>query len=226
MDSRTWFLLQDRPAGYLGPDHGDIRILVRQFCPWSRYRCSEVMDVFMAGFRTGFKLTDEQGRPTDTLRLMVKLMEAELCQADGLSTLERRHFTDQKGGGLDPIFKDRWFIRNISSRLRYETAGATGYGWAWYMFKTQGHLGLMQKRRVTQVFDGVKRQAPLFLVVCPPDWELGQIVYEGLWKWTLAHWFPKAWDAYAYLDKATGVTEDHPAKGGTSADGHEGVVSA
>lgn len=230
MDIRTWFLLQERPPT---PEfRAEIPRWIEQYAPHSAYRCHEVMCVFHAGFRCGFKLIDKNGQPTDALRIMVWKMGAQLCQADGLAKVEQRHFTHHENGRVDSVFKDRWFIRGISARLRndviYHSQGS-GYGEYggiyWKMFKTYGHLGLLHKDRATYYEGAEKLRTHLFLAACPPDWELSDDVYCGLYRWFGYHVRRHAYDGYHDLAEierraaANGI-------GVKTGDGHAGVVSA
>jgi len=212
VDLREWFLFQERP----NPE--DLRKLIEHY-PCSEYRCPIVMRVFLAGFQTGFKLTDEHGQPTDALRVMADAMGAELCRAEDLPRQERRNFPDHKGV-MDSVFKGRWFLRNISTRLRGDTVAKTGRGWAWPMFRTAKHWGLMGKR-LTET-KGDKWRPMRYVAVCPPDWELGDDVYMGLWKWHRDHIRRRVWDSYEYL--ATHGAERQPKE--VAADGPSKVVPA
>lgn len=209
MDLRRWLIDQDRPDSY------ELDLLSHEVnhYPDSKYRCPSVMKVFMIGCRTGFKLTDATGKPTEALRVMVDVMGAQLCQADGLPPEERRHFTDIRKGVLDPVFKNRWFIRNISWRLRYDSSAHWAFGWAPLMFKTDRNLGLMRRARVAEVEYGKTVRRPRYLAVCPPDWELTNRVYQGLCKWHRDHVIRRAYDCYDYLAAqmsamGTGVQEE------------------
>jgi hypothetical protein len=220
LDLRKWFLLQKR----LNVD--ELRELITHV-PCTSYRCPNVMKVFLAGFQTEFKLTDSSGQPTEALRVMVRAMGAQLCQAIDLPPEERRNFTDTKQRTLDPVFKDRWFIRNISVRLRCD-GGATGfYGWAWHMFKTEKNLGLLSKR-LTETIAGEKQRPMRYLAVCPPNWKLTDQVYQGLWKWR--HDDDRTiWDAYGFPSaerSASGSKAPQPKGEVVSTHGHSEMVSA
>lgn len=209
MDPRKWFYLEEKPQSR------DWEKAVVH-CPPSEYRCPTVMRAFLAGRKTGFRLTDGQGRPTDTLRAMVAVMGTQLCQVPGLSAAERRRFTGLKGGQDDPVFRDRWFIREITTRLRHERGTArSAYGWPWYMFKTDKNPGLMYKYG-SEAVNGGRQWGYYFLAVCPPDWHLTSHVYEGLWRWHGDHLIRKAWDSYSYLNdaRARAAREEVTATGG------------
>ncbi|HYF94450.1 MAG TPA: hypothetical protein VD969_19700 [Symbiobacteriaceae bacterium] len=193
MDLRKWFLLHD------GPDlEKQLNKAIHHF-PCSEFRCPAVLEVFIAGFGCGFKLTDKDGQPTEALRVMVKHMKgAELVTADQLSKQDRTHLTDVPKGTLMDVLIKRWYIRGISERLYFDGAATGNYGWAWHMFRSvRGKQGLRFKR-LTDVVDGVKTRRMRYLAECVPDWELSDSVYEGIWKYTYSH-HAKLWNAYGYL---------------------------
>ncbi len=219
MDLRKWFWLQDKPRSSSWEK-------TVACIPASEYRCPTVMRVFLAGTSYGFRLTDLGGYPTETLRVMVSAMGAELCQTEDLPKEERHRFTDLKGGKVDPIFNGRWFIRNISTRLRHEGSGARcTYSWPWHMFKTDKHLGLMNKQITEHTTEGPRRRWR-YLVVCPPDWHLNPYVYEGLCHWHGDHIPRRYWDSYEFLGwvQSAGRDAAQAWKAVSRTDGHAQVV--
>lgn len=127
--------------------------------PASCFRSERVLQLFESGYQTGFRLM-KKGRPTDSLRFMATLMGAELCQYEQLPADERRAFGEP----------GKWYLRGITDRTK-SVMMQMGWQkhWIYYMLP-----GLMRKRIKGRV---------RYIAACPADWELGDDVYRGLYRW-------------------------------------------
>lgn len=204
MDLRLWLLLQDRP-----PSNDAELVTAIQKTPCSADRSPSTLRLWRAARATNYKLTDADGQPTDALRLMATLMGARLCQADGMTPEEQKALIKEEEGTLIRIFSRTWYLHDITDRIK-AIQGAYRYD-LWV-------LNFLPRLRREQVSyrdpDGKRRKRVCWVAECPPDWEVSDHTYGGLYKWTHEHygppnraysWSPAKWpDAYTLL-------KEHPA---------------
>lgn len=153
MDIRLWFLMSDMP---------EAETLRRRIehVPGSGFRSPRVLQLFESGYKTGFKLM-KGGRPTESLRLLAALMDAELRDCEHLPEDERRAIGVQ----------GRWYLRGITERVKRCMCQISWWQREWVL-----HLlpGLQSKRIKGRV---------RYIAECPADWRMTNAVYHGLYRW-------------------------------------------
>lgn len=163
------------------------------------------MRLFLAGYETGFKLTDSRGRPTKTLYTMVSLLEPyrpwgreepddppEIVRFEDLPENERRAFSrvprrkkrDGTFEAVSPVWlasPGKWYIRNITSRIKYCSYLFGGWDWVVDLFPN------LRSMMVCYHEDGKRRYRTVYLHECQPNWRLNNGVYFGLYRWNYDH---------------------------------------
>lgn len=195
MDLRKWLLLSDPPKAAEFAKETD-------HIPCSLHRSPSVLELFMAGWYTGFRLTDSDGQPTIALVNMAKLMDVELCRSQDLPEEEQRAFLAHKGTLVEVLTEpETWYLRGLTDRVKaaFSSMSAWTHSWVWDFLP-----GLDGQRITYRDPDGKRRRRICYIARCRPDWEMNDRVYEGLFKWTYEHhgpgagFSPRKWpDAYS-----------------------------
>lgn len=202
MDIRKWLLMQERPD----PSDSALTALIWPI-PHSDYRSPSVLELFLAGFHTDFRLTDAYGVPTEALHLMAKLMEVQLCPASQLPPEEQQAFLSDSGGTLLSVLSPTWYLRGLTARVK-SAWSMSGWTNQWVHLFLPGLHGSYITYKDP---DGKRRKRVCYVAVCKPDWRLSDDVYEGIWRWTYerhgppsehsrSFWAQPKWpDAYTLL---------------------------
>jgi hypothetical protein len=215
MDLRQWFLLNDLPLAM------ELTDVVRHI-PCTKFRSPNVLDLFIAGYRCGFMLTDGDGFPTEALHRMVFMMPGvELCTGDDLPPEERRAFFKQDAP-MD-VLATTWFLRGITDRVKSANAVLSMNHWV-DRYWLHDFLPRIDQQYITYTDpDDKRRRRTCYIATCPPAWELHDYVYEGFWRWNHDHhervgaygWVP------AQTPNAYSILRQHPDLGAPAGEGSQ-----
>lgn len=187
MDLRQWLVLNDLPKRSEMPD-------IVKHVPNTEHRTDNIMRLFIAGYRTGFKLTNRRGEPTDLLRLMVLMMKSPADPDVSLGLFRDLPETELQAFQKNGLHaEDWWCLTGLTGRIKGARGDMRYNWWPWAHHFLPG-LTSAHSRYLDP--DGKRRRRLCNIAICPTNWEVNEYVYEGLYRWNYEH--RGGFDGYKY----------------------------